>query len=174
MKRRAFIALLDSAAASWPLAARSQQPDRVRRIGVLVGGYAQTDLEGQTRVAAFLNLLQGLGWTDGRNVALEVRRPADDMERGKHDAAELVGSSPDVIVVATNPALAELQQLSKAIPIVFAQVSDPIESGFVQGFACPGGNITGFQNYDPEIGGKWLGLLKEAAPSITRILMPHD
>jgi putative tryptophan/tyrosine transport system substrate-binding protein len=172
--RRALVSALGGAAAAWPLAARAQQSERMRRIGVLVGGYAQTDLEGQTRVSAFLNVLQGLGWTDGRNITLEVRWPADDVERAKHDATELVSSSPDVIVVATNPALAELQQLTKAIPIVFAQVSDPIESGFVQGLAHPGGNITGFQNYDPEIGGKWLGLLKEAAPSISRVLMPHD
>jgi putative tryptophan/tyrosine transport system substrate-binding protein len=146
----------------------------MRRIGVLAGGYAQIDPEGQARVAAFLNALQELGWTDGRNIRLEVRWPGDDVERTQHDAAELVGLAPEAIVVATNPALAKLLLLTKAIPIVFAQVSDPIGSGFVHGLARPGGNVTGFQNYDPEIGGKWLELLKEAAPSVNRAVVPHD
>ncbi len=173
MIRREFITLIGGAAA-WPLAVRAQQAERMRRIGVLPGGYAETDPEGQARVAAFLNTLQGLGWTNGRNVRVEMRWPADDVERAKGYAAELVGLVPDVIVVGANPALAELQRLTKAIPTVFAQVSDPIGSGFVDGLARPGGNVTGFQNYDPEIGGKWLGLLKEAAPSVSRVAVPHD
>ena len=171
--RRQFITLIGGAAA-WPLAAGAQEPGGMRRIGVLAGGYAQNNSEGQTRVAAFLNALQGLGWSDRRNVRLEIRWPADDVERAKRYAAELVSLAPDVIVVATNPALSELGGLTRAIPIVFAQVSDPIGSGFVDGLARPGGNITGFQNYEPEIGGKWLGLLKEAVPGMSRVAVPHD
>jgi putative tryptophan/tyrosine transport system substrate-binding protein len=118
MKRRDLITLIGGAAAAWPLAARAQQPEKARRIEVLAGGYTQINHDGRVRIAAFLTALQGLGWTDGSNVRLAVRWPADDVERAKHDAAELVSLAPDVIVVAANPALAELQRLTKAIPIV--------------------------------------------------------
>jgi putative ABC transport system substrate-binding protein len=166
MRRRQFITLLGGAAAMWPFAARAQQP---RRIGVLVANYAQTDREGQARIAAFLDTFQRLGWTEGRNVRIEYRWDAGDAERIKAWAAELVHSAPDLIVVATNAGLAELHRLTSTIPIVFAQVSDPVGSGFVAGLARPGGNITGFQTFEPAMGGKWLGVLKEAAPNLSRM-----
>jgi putative tryptophan/tyrosine transport system substrate-binding protein len=175
LRRREFITFLGSAALAppmlWPLAARAQQP---RRIGVLMAPYTQTDREGQARIAAFLDTFQRLGWTDGRNVRIEYRWDAGDAERIKASAAELVRSAPDVIVVASNPALAELHRLTSTIPIVFAQVSDPVDSGFVAGLARPGGNISGFQNFEPAMGGKWLGVLKEAAPNLNRVAALFD
>jgi putative ABC transport system substrate-binding protein len=168
IERRKFLATLGGAAAAWPLAARAQQAERMRRIGVLVASYAETDREGQARVAAFLDTFRRLGWSDGRNVRIDLRGGAGDAGRSKAFAAELVRSAPDVIVVASSPALAELQRLTHTIPIVFAQVSDPVGSGFVAGIARPGGNITGFQNFEPTMGGKWLGVLKEAAPNLSR------
>jgi putative ABC transport system substrate-binding protein len=166
LRRRDFITLLGGAAAAWPLTARAQQP---RRIGVLIANYAQTDREGQASVAAFLDTFQRLGWTDGRNVRIEYRWGAGDAERIKASAAELVRSGPDVIVVASSPALVELRRLTSTIPIVFTQVGDPVDSGFVASLALPGGNITGFQGIDPAMGGKLLGLLKEAAPNLSRV-----
>jgi putative ABC transport system substrate-binding protein len=155
-------------AAAWPMAARGQG-ERMRRIGVLIGAYAQTDPEGQLRIAAFLGRLQRLGWTDRRNIQIEYRWGAGDASRTKAFAVELVRSAPDVIVVEGAPALAELQRLTSTIPIVFTQVSDPVEGGFVSNLAHPGRNTTGFQNFEAAMGGKWLGLLKEAAPYITRV-----
>ena len=168
MKRREFISLLGGAAASWPLGVSAQPADRVRRIAVLIATYAQTDREGQARVAAFLDTLQRLGWADGRNLRMEYRWGGGDVEQIKGAASELVRSTPDLIVVASNPALAELQRLTSTIPIVFAQVSDPDGSGFVASLARPGANITGFQNFETAIGGKCLGVLKEAAPDMRR------
>jgi putative tryptophan/tyrosine transport system substrate-binding protein len=167
MNRRAFITLLGGAA-TWPLAARGQQSGGMRRIGVLVASYAETDREGQARVAVFLDTFRRLGWSDGRNVRIDYRWGAGDADRSTAFAAELVRSAPDVIVAVSNPTLAELQRLTRTIPIVFAQVSDPVGSGFVAGIARPGGNITGFQNFEPTMGGKWLGVLKEAAPNLSR------
>jgi ABC-type uncharacterized transport system substrate-binding protein len=167
MRRREFITLLGGAAATWPLAARAQQADRVRRIGMLIH-YSQTDRESQTRIAAFLDTLQRVGWTDGRNVRIEYRWSAGDAGREKASAAELVRSNPDVIMVAGWTALAELQRLTSVIPIVFTQVSDPVDSGFVASLARPGANISGFQNFEPAMGGKWLGVLKEASPNMRR------
>ena len=168
IRRREFITLLGGAAAAWPLAARAQQTDRMWRIGVLINTYAQTDREGQARVAAFLDTFRRLGWSDGRNVRIEYRWGAGDTDREKAVAAELVHTAPDVIVAVSNPTLAELRRLTNAIPIVFAQVSDPVGSGIVASLARPGGNITGFQNFEPAIGGKWLGVLKEAVPTMNR------
>jgi putative ABC transport system substrate-binding protein len=165
MRRREFIAGLAGVAA-WPLAVRAQQP---RRIGVLMAGYSQTDREGQARIAAFLDRSQRLGWTDGRNVRIEYRWDAGDAERTRALAAELVRSAPDVIVVMAGPALAELQMLTGTIPIVFTQVADSVGSGHVASLARPGGNITGFESIEPAIGGKWLGMLKEAAPNLNRV-----
>jgi len=167
MRRREFIALVGGAAAAWPCLARAQQPDRVRRIGMLIL-YSQTDREGQARIAAFLDTLQRLGWTDGRNVRIEYRWIAGDVDRQKAPAAELVRSTPDLIVVSGLTALAEVHRLTSTIPVVFTQVSDPVGSGFVASLARPGGNISGFQNFEPNIGGKWLGVLKEAAPNMRR------
>jgi putative ABC transport system substrate-binding protein len=166
VRRREFLTILGGAAAAWPLAARAQQS---RRIGGLISNYSQTDREGQARIAAFLDTFQRLGWTDGRNVGINYRWDAADADHAKASAAELVHSAPDVIVVSGNLALAELHRLTSTIPIVFVQVSDPVDSGFVAGFARPGGNITGFQNFEPAIGGKWLGVIKEAAPNLSRV-----
>jgi len=169
MRRREFLGAL-GAGAVWPLAARAQEADRVRRIGMLLANYSQTDREGQARIAAFLDTFQRLGWTNHRNVAIEYCWGAGDADRAKVCAAELVRVAPDVIVgVASNPALAELHRLTSTIPIVFAQISDPIESGFVASLAHPGGNMTGFTNFESAMGGKWLGVLKEAAPSMRRV-----
>ena len=166
MRRREFITLFGGAAA-WPLAARAQQGERVRRIGVLTF-YSQTDREGQARITAFLDTLQRLGWTEGRNVQIEYRWSGGDASREKASAAELVRSTPDVIVVAGWTALAELRKLISTIPIVFTQVSDPLGTGLVASLARPGANISGFQNFEPAMGGKWLGVLKEAAPNMRR------
>jgi putative ABC transport system substrate-binding protein len=174
VKRREFITLLGGATALWPLAARTQQTDRMRRIGVLIAIYSQTDREGQARVAAFLDTFQKLGWTDGRNVRIEYRWGAGDTDRTKASAAELVRSVPDVIVVTGNVALAELHRLTRTIPIVFNHVSDPVGSGFVAGLARPGGNISGFQTFEPAMGGKWLGVLKEGAPNLSRVAVLFD
>ena len=167
MKRRDFITLLGGAAA-WPLAARAQQGDSAQRIGILMH-YSQTDREGQVRIAAFLDTLQRLGWTEARNLRIEYRWSAGDAGREKASAAELVRSRQDVIVVAGWTALAELHRLTSTIPIVFTQVSDPVDSGFVASLTRPGANISGFQNFEPAIGGKWLGVLKEAAPNTQRV-----
>jgi putative ABC transport system substrate-binding protein len=167
MRRRKFIALL-SIASVWPLTAHAQQSDQMRRVGVLAVGYAPTDPEGQTRIAAFLDILQKLGWSDGHNVRIEVRSSVNEIERVRGEASALVNSAPDVIVISSNFGLSVLQGLTKTIPTVFVQVSDPVGSGFVNGLARPGGNITGFQNFEPAMGGKWLGLLKEAAPAVLR------
>jgi putative tryptophan/tyrosine transport system substrate-binding protein len=137
----------------------------VQRVGVLIVAYTQTDPEAQARVAAFLDTFQKLGWADGRNVRIEYRWGAGEADGGKAAAAELVRSAPDVIVVSSNSALAEVRRLTSSIPIVFTQISDPVGGGFVAGLARPGGNITGFQNFEPAMGGKWLGVLKEAAPT---------
>src|ERR1700730_7879666 len=161
MRRRDFIAGVAGATA-WPLAARAQQTDRMRRIGVLMGGYVSADPEGQANLAAFLNTLQGLGWTAGRNVRIEVRWMGDDVERLKTYAAELVALAPEVIFCSTTPVVAEISRLTRTIPIVFAQVSDPVVVGFVTSIARPGGNITGFSIYEPAIGGKWLQVLRRS------------
>src|SRR5262245_45414807 len=137
MTRREFITLVGGTALAWPLVAHAQQPDRVRRIGMLIL-YSQTDREGQARIAAFLDTLQKLGWTDGRNVRIEYRWIAGDFDRDKASVAELVRSTPDLIVVSGWTALAELHRLTSTIPVVFTQVSDPVGSGFVASLARPG------------------------------------
>ena len=168
MRRRDLIKSIGSAAVVWPSAARAQQADGIRRIGVLIV-YPQTDRESQSRIAAFLDTLQRLGWTDGHNVHIEYRWSSGDPNREKAAAAELVRLAPDVIVVAGSTALAEIQKLTGTIPIVFTQVTDPVAGGFVAGLARPGGNTTGFQIFETAMGGKWLGLLKEAAPTMRRV-----
>jgi putative ABC transport system substrate-binding protein len=165
MRRRDFITLLGGAAGAWPFGARGQQ---LRRVGVLLGAYSQGDREGQANIAGFLGTFQRLGWTDGRNIKIEYRWGAGDADRIKALAAELVRSAPDALVVSSSQALAEIQRLTSTIPIVFAQIGDPVGTGFVAGLARPGGNLTGFQTFDVAIGGKWLGLLKEAAPNLSR------
>ena len=164
MRRRDFITGIAGSAVAWPFTAHAQQP---RRVGVLMTLYSQTDREGQASIAAFLDTFQRLGWTDGRNVRIEYRW-AGDAERQKTAAEELVHSAPDAIVVAGSPALADLQRLTSTTPIVFTQVGDPVAAGFVASLARPGGNVTGLQGYEPAMGGKWLGVLKEAVPNLRR------
>ena len=171
MKRREFITLLGGTAVAWPLAARAQQGDRVRRIGVLMG-YAESDLEVQAHIAAFREGLQKLGWTEGRNTQIDTRWAApDDAESRRRFAKELVALQPDVILSNTTPTTTALLQQTLTIPIVFAIVADPIGSGFVGSFARPGGNVTGFTFTEPTMAGKWLELLKEIAPRVVRVAM---
>src|SRR5262249_12909688 len=144
MRRREFIALLGSCVTGWPLAARAQQRERMRRLGVLIV-YAQADRGGQARIAAFLDTLQRLGLSDGRNLRIDYRWSVSDPAHAKSAAAELVHSAPDVIVTSGPTTLAEVQRLTSAIPIVFTQVSDPFGTGFISSLARPGGNVSGFQ-----------------------------
>jgi len=169
MRRREFITLLGGAG-TWPLVARAQQSERMRRIGVLLP-FDKDHPEGQARNAAFLQELQKLGWTEGRNLQVEYRWDTGDLRKA---ATELVTWSPDVILASSTPAVAALQQATRTVPIVFAQVADPISGGFVASLAKPGGNITGFTNMDYSIGAKWLELLKEIAPHVTRIGVIRD
>jgi putative tryptophan/tyrosine transport system substrate-binding protein len=168
MNRRELIALL-SGAAIWPLAARAQQPERMRRIGVLVGS-VETDLESQARVAAFERGLQTLGWIAGRNVHLDYRFGSADSELIQKYAAELVGMMPDVILANSPQVLRALSQRTSTIPIVFALIVDPVGEGFIKSLAQPGGNITGFTSFEYPLSGKWLELLKEIAPSVRQVL----
>jgi putative ABC transport system substrate-binding protein len=167
MKRRQFITIIGGAAAVWPLAARAQQPDRVRRIGVLMGA-AESDPEGQRYIKAFAQGLQELGWVRGRNVQIEYRWGGSDPARIQTYVAELVGLKPDVILAHTSLVVAPLLRETRTIPIVFTQLNDPVESGLVASMARPGGNITGFTSFELSVSGKWLESLKEIAPSVTR------
>ncbi len=173
MRRRAFIALLGGAAAAWPLAARAQQADRVRRIGVVVS-VAADDPEGQARVAAFLQGLQELGWTEGRNMRIDIRWGAGDADLVRRYAAELVALAPDVILASGGSTIGPLLQASRTVPIVFTHTTDPVGGGFVDSLARPGGNATGFTNFEFGISGKWLELLKQIAPSVTRVAVIRD
>jgi ABC-type uncharacterized transport system substrate-binding protein len=169
IRRRDFIALIGGAAAAWPLPLSAQQPDRMRRIGVLMG-YAESDREGQGFVAAFREGLQKLGWAEGRNVHIDMRwATPGDMELIQRFAKELVALQPDVILSHSTPTTATLLQQTRTIPIIFAFVSDPVGSGFVASFAQPGGNVTGFIVMEPTMAAKWLELLKEIAPRVTRV-----
>ena len=154
MRRREFIALIGGAAAAWPLAARAQQSEWMRRIGLLMG-YPEGDVEGQASAAAFLRRLDELGWTDGRNILIDIRWAGADPNKARTFAKELVGMGPDVIVPSTNLVTAILQQETSSIPVVFVLVGDPVGSGFVATMARPGGNLTGFSVFEPAIGGKW-------------------
>jgi putative tryptophan/tyrosine transport system substrate-binding protein len=173
MRRREFITLVGGAAAGWSLAARAQQGQRVRRVGVLMN-LASDDAEEQARVAAFHQGLQQLGWTVGRNVQIDYRWGAGNADRIRKFAAELVALAPDVILSAGSPSVAALQQATRTVPVVFVTVVDPVSSGFVDSLAQPGGNITGFALYEYSIGGKWLELLREIAPGITRAAVIRD
>ena len=171
--RRAFITLLGGAAAAWPLAARAQQGERVRRIGVLMS-LAADDKQGQARLAAFLQGLQELGWTDGRNVRIDVRWGTGDAGRNRRHALELVELAPDVILASGGSIVGPLLQATSSVPIVFTQTPDPVGAGFVESLARPGGNATGFSIFDYSLGGKWLELLKEVAPRVTRAAVIRD
>jgi putative ABC transport system substrate-binding protein len=169
MRRREFITFLSSAAA-WPFTARAQQPERMRRVGVLMG-FAESDREGQAFVAAFREGLQKLGWAEGGNIRIDYRWTALNAELIQRYAKELVALQPDIILTQSTPATAELLQQTRTIPIVFALVADPIGSGFVVSFPQPGGNITGFVTMEPTVAGKWLELLKEIAPRVAQVAM---
>jgi len=172
MKRRAFIALLRGAAA-WPLAARAQQGERMRRIGVFLP-YAASDLESMSRITALLQGMQELGWTDRRNVRIEFRWGAGDARQYSKIAAELIALTPDVVVALGTLAVSALQRATRTVPIVFVQVSDPVGGGIVETLARPGGNATGFAAPEYVTSGKYLELLKEMAPQVTRAAVTRD
>jgi putative ABC transport system substrate-binding protein len=167
MKRREFITLLGGAAATWPLAARAQQPERMRRIGVLMG-LLENDPDATVWISALRKSLQESGWVEGRNIQVDYRWGAGDPDRMRTLAKELVALHPDVILAHTTPAVAAVQRESRTIPIVFVRVSDPIGSGFVASLARPGGNLTGLLFFEASIVGKWLSMLKEMAPRLAR------
>jgi ABC-type uncharacterized transport system substrate-binding protein len=173
MRRREFITLLGGAAGAWPLAARAQQPAQVRRIGVLMP-FAEDHPVGQVRLAAFLQGLEQSGWTDGRNLRIEYRWSAGDADRIRKLAIELVALGPDVVMAFTSAATAPLRQATSTVPIVFAVVTDPVGAGYVETLARPGGNVTGFTAFEYALSGKWLELLKEIAPRVTRVAVIRD
>jgi putative tryptophan/tyrosine transport system substrate-binding protein len=173
-RRREFISLVSGAVAFAPLAAGAQQPDRVRRLGVMVSGATETDVEGQARVAALKLGLLERGWAEGRNLEIDYRWPGADAGRMRVYAAELVSLNPDVIFAAPSAALAEVQRATRTIPVVFVQVSDPVGAGFVASLAHPGGNVTGFALFEFAVGAKWLELLRQIAPSVTRVAVIYD
>ena len=168
MRRREFITLVGGAAAAWPVAAHAQGPNRVRQLGVLMG-LASSDLEQRVELAALTQELQKLGWADGRNIRIDYRWGDSDADRTWTSAKELVELQPDVIVAHTTSAVSALAQQTRTIPIVFVLVSDPVGNGFVEDWAKPGGNITGFTDFEPPMADKWLELLKRAAPYITQV-----
>ena len=171
MRRREFIGLLGSTAA-WPITARAQL-DRMRRVGVLMP-YSKENPQAQARIAAFLQELQRLGWTTDHNLQIEYRWDTGEPNSDQKAAMELVALSPDVILATATPVMAALQQATRTLPIVFVQVADPVSAGFITNLAKPGGNATGFTNVEYDIGGKWLELLKEIAPHVTRVGVIRD
>jgi ABC-type uncharacterized transport system substrate-binding protein len=173
MRRREFITLLGSAATAWPLPARAQRGERVRRIGVLVGTAAD-DAIGLARIAAFLQGLGQLDWMVGRNVRMDVRWAAADAAHARGYAAELVALAPEVILASSGSAVGPLRRLTRTIPIVFTETSDPVGAGFVESLASPGGNVTGFLTFEYSQSGKWLELLREIAPPVTRVAVLRD
>jgi putative tryptophan/tyrosine transport system substrate-binding protein len=167
MRRRDFITLLGAAAAAWPFAAQAQQAERLRRVGVLLG--RSEDLQNQLRIEAFVRRLRQLGWIEGRNVQFDYRWGAAESDRTRWSAEELVALAPDVILTSGSATLGPLLQASRTVPIVFATVPDPVGAGFVDSLARPGGNATGFTIFEYSISGKSLELLKEIAPSMSRV-----
>ena len=173
LRRREFIWLLGGAAA-WPMAARAQQGEPIRRIGVLSGSGGADDPDPKERYAAFLQRLQQLGWIDGRNVRIDTRWPAGDADSIRKHAAELAALAPDVIVAFGTSIVGPLLQATRTVPIVFAGVADPIGAGFVESLARPGGNVTGFMQFEYSLSAKWLELLKQIAPGVTRVAVLRD
>jgi putative ABC transport system substrate-binding protein len=173
MKRREFIRLIGGAVAAWPLAARAQQPERVRQIGML-NALGSDDPEAQARIAVFKQSLQQLGWVVGQNLKIEIRQIGADVDRLRSNVAELVALAPDVILTIGSVAVGPLQQATRTIPIVFVNAPDPVGAGFVQSMGRPGGNITGFSNFEYSMSGKWAELLKQIAPNVTRALVLRD
>jgi putative ABC transport system substrate-binding protein len=172
MRRREFVTVIGGIAASWPLVARGQQAT-MRRVGVLIGT-TENDPESKRRVEGLLQGLRETGWIEGRNIHLDYRFSGADPDRMRRNAAEIVALAPDTIVVHSNDYVAALRQADRTIPTIFAQVGDPVGSGFVDNLARPGGNLTGFTTFEPGIGGKWLQTLKEIAPSVTQTLVLFD
>src|SRR5215510_6943465 len=172
MNRREFITLLGGAAAAWPLAARAQRPEKMRRIGVLMN-FAADDVEGQQRLAAFLQGLQEAGWEVGRNVRIDIRSTGD-IELNSKYAMELLALAPDVFLAAGAPTVRALQKATRTVPIVFTSSADPVGAGVVASLTRPGGNATGFASFEYSIGGKWLQFLKEIAPSVKRVAVMRD
>ena len=170
MRRRDFIKIIAGSAVVWPLAARAQQSERMRRIAVLMS-FAKDNAEGRARIAALVQELHKLGWTEGRNIQIEYRWDSGDLPKA---AMELAASSPDLILASSTPATAATQQATRTVPVIFVQVADPVSAGFVASLAKPGGNMTGFTNIDYDIGTKWLELLKEIAPDVTRVGVIRD
>lgn len=169
MRRRDFISFLGSTAVTWPLPARAQQSGRVRRIGVLMG-LVEGDPQERKYLSAFQEALRALGWRDGQNVQIE-NRAAADVEGLRSRAAELISLGPELIVTYTTPATDAVRKATRSVPILFVAVSDPIGTGFVESFSRPGGNITGFTNFEASMGGKWLELIRDIAPSVKRVAM---
>jgi putative tryptophan/tyrosine transport system substrate-binding protein len=173
IRRREFIVALGGAAAAWPLATRAQQPERMRRIGVLMT-LAADDPYGQAQVAAFQQALQQLGWNDGRNVRIDIRWDESDADRARRAGQELVALAPDIFLAGGTISLGALQHVTRALPIVFANVADPVGAGFVDSLSQPGSNITGFMGFEYGFSGKWLELLKQIAPQVTRAAVIRD
>ena len=171
--RREFITLIGGAAAAWPLAARAQQADRVRRIGVLLG-LAANDPEGQARIEAFLQALHQLGWTDGLNIQILRRFTDGDADRARAYAAELVALAPDLVLTSGASTTGVILPATRTVPVVFVGAADPVGAGFVDSLARPGGNVTGFTSYEYSMSGKWLELLKEIAPGVKRVAVLRD
>jgi putative ABC transport system substrate-binding protein len=173
MRRRVFISLLGGAAVAWPVAASAQQPERMRRLGMLMNRAAD-DPRGQVELAAFQQALQQLGWSDGRNIRIDTRWGENDVDRDRGYAAELVALAPDLILASGTLSVAALRHATRTLPIVFVEVSDPVGAGLVDSLSRPGGNITGFMNFEYSLSGKWLELLKEIAPQVTRAAVIRD
>jgi ABC-type uncharacterized transport system substrate-binding protein len=173
MRRREFIKLFGGVGVALPLSAHAQQAERVRRVGVLMA-LAATDAEGQARLAAFLQGLQEYGWAVGRNMRIDIRWAAGNADDIRKYAAELVALTPDVILVSGGTAVGPLLQVTRTVPVVFTQTFDPVSSGFVASLARPGGNATGFTGFESNMGAKWLELLKEIAPRVTRAAVLRD
>src|SRR6516165_4994716 len=171
--RRELLAALGGAVAAWPLAARAQQADKVRRIGVLMN-VAAADPEGQAQVAAFLQALQQMGWSEGRNVRIDTRWGENDVELDRRYATELLAFAPDVMLASGTLSVAALRRVTSTLPIVFVGVSDPVGAGLVDSLARPGGNVTGFMIFEYSLSGKWLELLKEIAPRLVRAAVLRD
>jgi putative ABC transport system substrate-binding protein len=173
MRRREFIKFVGGAAVGWPLAARAQQTERMRRVGVLIGTAADDPI-GQARVAAFQQGLQQLGWAADRNVRIDIRWAGADADHRRKYAAELVALAPEVILASSGAVVGPLRQATRTVPVVFTETSDPVGAGFVDSLARPGGNVTGFLSFEYSMAGKWLELLKQIEPGVTRAAILRD
>jgi putative tryptophan/tyrosine transport system substrate-binding protein len=173
VRRRDVLSFLGVAACSYPFASGAQQPERIRQIGVLMG-LPQSDVGAQAEIATFQRRLSALGWVEGRNIHLEIRWAGGDIALARTFASELTAANPDVLLSRSTPTTAALKRETSTIPIVFVNVAEPVESGFVQSLAHPGGNITGFTNFEGSIGGKWLQLLQEFDPRVRRVAVIYN